>query len=807
MQTNNLNKNIAKANIQQQVQHILSQLTLTEKASLCSGKDFWHLEGIERLNVPSIMITDGPHGLRKQQGASDHLGLSASVKSTCFPTAVTLASSWDMDLIHQVGETLATEALHENVGTLLGPGMNIKRNPLCGRNFEYFSEDPFLTGRLATSFVNGVQSKGVGTSVKHFAVNNQEKNRMTIDTIVDERTMREIYLAGFEDVVKNAQPWTVMCAYNKVNGTFCSDHNLLLNEILREEWGFEGLVVTDWGAMNDRVKGLEAGLDLEMPGCAGINDRLIIKAIDDGSLDIAVLDRIAQRVLELILKSQQATQLTGRFKQDSHHQLAREAAAKSMVLLKNEHTQLPLSKTDSCAIIGDFAETPRYQGAGSSQVTPTKITNLITAVKTKLPAGSKLLTSKGYDSDSAKNAELIAKAVEVAKQVNNVVIMVGLPNSYESEAFDRDHLNLPKQHNDLVAAVAAVNENITVVLSNGSPVLMPWLNQVNAVLEGYLGGQASGEAIADLLFGDITPSGKLAETFPLSLADSASSANFPGLPKQVVYKEGLNVGYRHFDNQKTDVLFPFGFGLSYTEFAYSDCQVVSQDDYNVTVEVIITNTGSVPGSEIVQLYVEKLDSKIHRAQQELKAFKKVALAPQQSKTVTLKLDRRCFAFFSSQFKEWQVEAGEYRLNIAASSRDIRSTLSVKLTGDYVSNQLDEMARDVVMTNEQYVKLLGHAIPKAESLGIFHFNSTLEDIETKWVGRLVNKKIAENMSKQFGSEKPSEETLNMVKKAIMGMPLRSLVLLGGGKLDFRLIDAIVMMLNGQYFKLLKMKFGR
>jgi beta-glucosidase len=794
-----------RKSIQNEARELLSQLTLEEKASLCSGKDFWHLQGIERLDIPAVMVTDGPHGLRKQQGNTDHLGLSASVKNTCFPTAVTLASSWDVDLISTVGEYLATEALKENVSTLLGPGMNIKRHPLCGRNFEYFSEDPYLTGRLATYFVNGVQKHNVGTSVKHYAVNNQETNRMVIDTIIDERTLREIYLPGFEDVVKNAQPWTVMCAYNQVNGEFCSDHNRLLNEILREEWGFQGVVVTDWGATNDRVEGLKSGLDLEMPGCAGLNDMRIVEAIKEGRLSEVVLDRAAGRVLELIVKSKRAVASAESFDIDAHHEMARKAAGESMVLLKNDSNTLPIRASAKVAIFGQFANTPRYQGSGSSQVTPTMISSLKQAMNKKL--GIDVCFSAGYLESGGFDQELIDEAVDLAKNVDTAVVMVGLPNSYEAEAFDRTHMDLPQSHNALVEAICEVNSNVVVVLSNGSPVTMPWVNKVPAILESYLGGQASGDAICDILYGDVCPSGKLAETFPLSLDDCASNANFPGLPKQVVYKEALNVGYRHFDSNEIEVLFPFGHGLSYTSFKYSNIELVDQTDEVVTVSVDISNTGPVVGKEVAQLYIEKVDSQIDRSKRELKAFDKVELQPGESKKVTFTLDRRAFSFFSSSSKQWEVESGKYIILVGASSRDLRQQLNVEKTGDYKVAAIDALNRESVMDNQQFELLLGHAIPMPLTVTPFTMNSTLSDIKSKWVGRKVNQKVIDNMAGSFGPDKPTEAVLLMVEKAIQGMPLRSLVLLGGGKLKFEQIEFLLKLLNGQYFKALRQAFKK
>jgi len=593
---------------------LVAKMSLEEKVSLCSGKNFWFLQGIERLDVPSVMVTDGPHGLRKQASSPDHLGLGGSVQATCFPPACALASSWDIALLQEIGVALGEKAAHEEVALLLGPGLNIKRHPLCGRNFEYFSEDPMLSGELAGAMVRGVQSQGVGACLKHFAVNNQEQGRMVTDVIVDERTLREIYLRGFERAVKNSDPWSVMSAYNRVNGEYCSDSNFLLNTVLRDDWGFSGLVVTDWGATNDRVTGLAGGLDLEMPGSAGVNNDLLTQAVNDGQLPEEQLDVAAARVTALALHGarSKARLAEGRpsFSEESHHELARRAASESIVLLKNESI-LPWSSTEKdVAIIGEFAVKPRYQGAGSSQVNPTMLDSAFDAITEAL--GSYCHYAPGYDRRAGTHEEdapldegLLEEAEALASRSGKVVLMVGLPSHYESEGFDRAHLNLPLQHNELVRRVCAANPNTVVVLSNGAPVLMPWLDQAPALLECYLGGQAGGSALADVLFGEVNPCGKLAESFPLAQNDVASDADFPGEPRQVQYREGLYVGYRYFDSAQAEVLFPFGFGLSYTTFEYSNMRLDRTQlraDESVVVTVCITNTGSRGGKEIVQRF-------------------------------------------------------------------------------------------------------------------------------------------------------------------------------------------------------------
>lgn len=535
-----------------ELQKLISQMTLEEKAGLCSGLDFWNTKSIERLGIPSVMVTDGPHGLRKQQGDADHLGLNNSVPATCFPSAVGLASSWDRDLIFRVGEALGTECQVENVAVLLGPGNNIKRSPLNGRNFEYFSEDPFLASVMAASHVKGVQSQGVGTSLKHYAANNQEHRRMSVDAVIDERTLREIYLASFEGTVKQSQPWSVMCSYNQVNGEYASESYELLTKVLRDEWGFEGFVVSDWGAVNERVKALAAGLELEMPSSAGIGDAKIVAAVKSGELAMETLDLAVERMLAFIFKSVENRNPQAVFDADKHHQLAREVARESMVLLKNEGGILPLVKSGRIAVIGEFAKQPRYQGGGSSHVNPSRMDDAFVELQAVAGDAASFLYAQGYELESDDiNADLLREACDTAAKADAAVLFLGLPDRYESEGYDRSHLLLPASHKALIEAVAEVQSEIIVVLSNGAPVEMPWLHRAKAVLEGYLGGQAFGGAVADLLFGEVSPSGKLAETFPMKLSDNPSFLNFPGEGDTVEYKEGLFVGYRYYDKKKS----------------------------------------------------------------------------------------------------------------------------------------------------------------------------------------------------------------------------------------------------------------
>lgn len=662
------------------VEKLLSELTLEEKAALCSGADFWHSKSIERLQIPAVMVTDGPHGLRKQAEESDHLGLADSVKAICFPTASALACSFDTELARHIGEALGDECQAESVSTLLGPGVNMKRSPLCGRNFEYYSEDPYLTGKMAAAFVTGVQSKGIGTSVKHFAVNNQEYRRMSINAIADERTLREIYLAAFETIVKEAKPTTLMCSYNRINGTYACENDWLLNKVLREEWGFDGLVMTDWGAMNDRVKALKAGLDLEMPSSNGIRDREIVEAVQSGELSEEILNTSVRRVLKLIKHYYDNKKENASYDKEAHHALARKAAAESAVLLKNESI-LPLKPDIKAAFIGKFAQVPRYQGGGSSHINSYQVTSALEAVKEI----SQITYAQGYDTNEDKTDEtLLQEAVKAAREAEVAVIFAGLPDSFESEGYDRVHMDLPECQNYLIQEIAKVQKNLVVVLHNGSPVRMPWLSDVKGLISLYLGGQAVGGAAIDLLYGFVNPSGKLAESYPLSLKHNPSYLNFPGTEKEVVYNEGVFIGYRYYDTKDLEVLYPFGYGLSYTTFEYIDLRITPDsnlsDTDSITVTLKVKNTGKVFGKETVQLYVQDKASSVKRPDKELKGFVKTALAPGEEKDVSFTLDSRAFAYYSEALGDWYVETGNFTIMVGASSRDIRLYKDIFLTG-------------------------------------------------------------------------------------------------------------------------------
>jgi len=679
---------------------LLAELTLEEKASLCLGSDFWHTAAVERLGIPAIMVSDGPHGLRKQPEEGDHVAISGSVPATCFPTACALGSSWDPQLVQRVGEALGREARAQAVAVVLGPGINIKRSPLCGRNFEYLSEDPVLSGVLGAAMIHGVQSQGVGTSLKHYAVNNQETDRLRVSAEVDERTLREIYLAGFERAITQARPWTVMCAYNKVNGVHASQNAWLLTTILRNEWGFDGLVVSDWGAVHDRVAALAAGLDLEMPPNLGVSDAAIISAVRSGQLDEHVLDTAVARVLQLIDRATANTEPPPVLDLDAHHALARAAATECAVLVKNEDHLLPLRPTagDTIAVIGEFARTPRYQGAGSSQVTPTRVDIALDELRSAVPEGVEIAFAAGYGiNTSDHDEELAAEAVALAGGADVVVAFLGLPATDESEGFDRSHINLPANQTALLSRLADANPNLVVVLANGSVVrLADWEQHAKAVLECWLSGQAAGGAAADLLLGAANPSGRLAETLPLRLEDTPAYLNFPGEAGHVRYGEHIFVGYRGYDALDLQVSYPFGHGLSYTSFSYADLTTnltgSAQDgDLLVNVSCRVTNTGDRRGKEVVQLYVGDPEASVARPVRELKAFAKVDLDPSQTTVVDLPLTARDLSYWSTTLNDWALEGGEFELAVGASSRDLRLTTTIDIAAPPLPTRLEAMS--------------------------------------------------------------------------------------------------------------------
>lgn len=787
-------------------QDIISQLTLEEKAGLCSGFDFWHLEIVERLGIPSIMVSDGPHGLRKQQGKGDHLGLNESIPATCFPTAATVSSSWDRSLVRRMGEALGEEARSERVSVLLGPGTNIKRSPLCGRNFEYFSEDPYLAGEMAAAYINGVQSKGVGTSLKHFAVNNQETRRDISDSVLDERTLREIYLTPFERAVREAQPWTVMAAYNLLNGVYCAENKRLLDDILRKEWGFKGIVVTDWGAENDRVEGIKAGQNLEMPACDGINDAKLVQAVRSGALEESVLDESLDAILDLIYRAAKVLDENhGPYDKEAHHALAREIARESMVLLKNEDQILPVSAGEKIAVIGAMARSPRYQGAGSSKINPTQVDNAFDGL---LAEGISATYSPGYykNTDSV-DAGLIDLACRAAEKADKVLLFAGLTESYESEGYDRAHMRLPENQNELIRAVTRVNPNTAVILAGGSPVEMPWADDVKAILNSYLGGQASGSAVADLLTGKANPSGKLAETYPMQLEDTPCYGNYPGEGRTALYREGIYVGYRYYDKAQKEVRFPFGFGLSYTQFKYSALKLSSRemdDEKELKVTFKVKNTGDVDGAEVAQVYVSDAESTVYKAPQELKGFEKIFLRAGEEKQVTITLDRRAFAYYDVDLNDWNVEDGVYHIFVAASSRDVRLKGSVKVHPAHPAQIRDRSSvlpsyysgNVQNVSDAEFEQLIGRSIPpKALPEGtVFDINSTLADADnTRW-GRKINQVIA-----AVAPRIPADGLVgssDMLESIVKEMPVRKIMMMTSGLVNEEMCGDILQILNDQ-----------
>jgi beta-glucosidase len=728
----------------------LSELTLEEKASLCLGSDFWHTAAVERLGIPRIMVSDGPHGLRTQLEQGDHVGLLESAPATCFPTASGLASSWNPQLFRTIGEALGREAKKLGVSVVLGPGINMMRSPLCGRNFEYASEDPWLAGELATAMVQGTQSEGVGTSLKHYAANNQEDDRLRVSAEVDERSLREVYLPAFERVVKSAQPWTIMCAYNKLNGTYCSEHHWLLTEILRQEWGFEGLVVSDWGAVHDRVAALRGGLDLEMPPNLGVSDAAVVAAVRDGSLDESILDESVSRVLHLVDRSQPALAEGASFDPDDHHALARRAAHESAVLLKNTGNVLPLQPEpgSTVAVIGEFARTPRFQGAGSSQVNPTKVDVALDELQSALAGQAEVRFAAGFGIGTTDlDDQLLQEAVAAARSADHVLVFLGLPGEDESEGFDRTHIDLPTNQVALVHALAEVHNRLIVVLANGGVVrVSPWENKVAAILECWLSGQAAGGAAVDLLLGVVNPSGKLAETIPIRLQDNSSYLNFPGEEGIVRYGEGIFIGYRAYDKLIQPVSYPFGFGLSYTSFRIEDVDVsiagsVAGGDLAVTVRASVTNAGQRAGAEVVQVYVGDTEASVARPLRELKGFVKVHVEPGETQQVSCRLDERAFAFWSTRFQQWVVESGEFMIAVGSSSRDLVATEMITLDAPRLSLPLgpdstlhewleDERGRELLrkrdmrlLQDPELIKVIGtmpmHTLAAFQGMALSH----------------------------------------------------------------------------------------
>ena len=788
----------------EEAQKLVAQMTLEEKTSLCSGKNFWYLKGIKRLGLPEIMVTDGPHGLRKQESGAENLGLNASVPSTCFPTAAASACSFDRALLQEIGKAIAEECREENVAVLLGPGVNIKRSPLCGRNFEYFSEDPLLSGEMAAAFIDGVQSQEVGVSLKHFAANNQETRRMTVESVLDERTFREIYLKGFEIAIKKSHPWTVMCSYNRLFGEFASQSKYLLSDILRKEWGFENLVVSDWGAVVDRVKAVQAGLDVEMPHQDDAHDRELIQAVKSGVLPIENLDQAATNVVALILKSQRRQAF--QYSQEAHHALARSAAAQSAVLLKNEGGLLPAKPGTSSAAIGAFAKNARYQGAGSSKILPYRLDNALDELKA---LGVDAEYAAGYPLDSDETDEvLLQEARRVAAGKEIVYVFAGLPDRYESEGFDRDNMRMPQNHTRLIEAVSEVNKNVAVILMGGAPMELPWAEKVPTILLVYLGGQAAGGACADVLLGRVNPSGKLAETWPFRLEDNPSYGSFPGSSMTVEYREGVFVGYRYYDSATKAVRYPFGFGLSYTKFEYSGLKLSQKklgENEVLEISCTVKNAGKVSGKEVVQLYIAAPQSGVFKAAQELKGFDKIALEPGAAKKVVFTLPVKELAFYNVQIPGWQVESGRYEVRIGASSRDIRLTDTFEITARQIQPVPEmrkstpayfDLSKGIHIPDKEFEALLGRPLPprEREKRAPHTVSSTFTDIQNKWLGRQLLKIVHKQLD---AMSKDNEDLKVMGQRMIMDMPLRLMAQMGGNMTTTQLYG-LVDLLNGRLF---------
>ncbi|WP_062318600.1 glycoside hydrolase family 3 C-terminal domain-containing protein [Demequina maris] len=770
---------------------IVSTLSTDDKIRLVSGKDAWTTEPVDEHGVPSILVTDGPHGVRKQVSADDHIGINDAVPATCFPTAVTLGSTWDPDLVEEVGAALGRESRANDVSVLLGPGLNIKRHPAGGRNFEYFSEDPFLSGKMAAAMVRGIQSQGVGACLKHYAANNQEFFRMSVDTVVDNRTLRELYLTGFEIAVKESQPWTVMCSYNKVNGEHADISRDLLTDILRDEWGFDGLVMSDWFAVSDRALAICAGLDLEMPGSSGAWDAEVKAAHASGLLTTAELDLAATRVVDLALRAQNDTG-SSQVDPAAHHELARRAAAAGTVLLTNNGI-LPLERTGSIAVVGSFAKKPRYQGAGSSLVTPTQVDTFIDALRAAVGDAATVHYAQGYDVATGETEEaLLTEVREAARKADVVIVLAGLPDSYESEGFDRDHLRLPDGHIATIAAAAEANDRTVVALLNGAPIEMPWADGPAAIVEAYLGGQAGGAALADVILGDVAPGGRLAESFPVSASDVPADRDFARHPKQVQYREGLYVGYRFHDSAGVPARFPFGHGLTYTAFEQSGLTVrKTKEGYSVTVTV--TNAGPRAGSEVVQVYVRDPESIAYRPEKELKGFAKVHLEPGTSQKVTVRLDRRAFAVWDIRAQEWRVEPGAFEILVGASSTDIRARRTVTVAeGEAVFPSHGPSA--FVATDDEFRTMLGADIPEVPSVLPYHRDSTTEDLHETATGRAIAAIMTQEAGKQFDWEHADATTKRMFDANVRTAPLRQIAMESQSKLTLASLDRLIKLLN-------------
>lgn len=784
-----------------EIHALIRKMTIEEKAAILGGKTVWQTRENERLSIPSIFLSDGPHGLRKQAGAGDHLGLNASLEATCFPTAATIANSWDEKLGEELGEALGEEAASMDVDVLLGPGLNIKRSPLCGRNFEYFSEDPYLSGKMAAAYIRGIQRMGVAACPKHFAVNSQELRRMAMDAVVDERTLREIYLTGFEIAVKEGKSKAIMSSYNRVNGTYANENKHLLTDILRNEWGFDGMVVSDWGGNNDAVKAVEAGANLEMPNCGYGSAREIVKAVKDGTLSESVLD---ERVCELVkvIMDLKEHKNTGRnekhsgFNREEHHRLAKRAAAESMVLLKNEASILPLDRNNKLAIIGDFAFAPRYQGAGSSMVNPTKVEAVAGIARDyKLNI---LGMTRGYKRDGDVDEAEKKAALDLAEKADIVIFCFGLNEISESEGLDRTHMRIPQNQIELLQDISRVNENVVGILSAGSAMEMPWQSCCKAILNGYLNGQAGASATLDILTGAVNPSGRLAETYPIAYEHTPSFRYYPSSERTSEYRESIFVGYRYYDTSKVRVQYPFGFGLSYTEFTYSGLKV---DDSGA--ELTVSNTGDRDGAEVVQMYVGLPNAIVFRPEKELKGFAKVFLKAGESRKVKIPFDDKTFRYWNVKTESWEVETGTYNVMIGSSVADIRLVGTIERTGSNIGMPYNPALLPYYYTglvqkisDEEYETLLGHKIPSGEWSGQIGVNDAICQMyyAKSRLARFVYKVLTDKKKK---SEQTGKPDLNVL--FIYNMPLRAIAKMTNGMVGMDMVHGIVQIVNGEFFR--------
>ncbi len=777
---------------------LIRQMTLEEKCYLLSGKDFWQTRSVERLGVPSMTLSDGPHGIRKQAGEGDQLGLNPSLPATCFPTAATVANSWDPALGEEIGAHLGEEAASQGVGVILGPGLNVKRSPLCGRNFEYFSEDPFLAGKMAASYIRGIQKNGVAACPKHFAANSQELRRMASDSVMDERTLREIYLTGFEIAVKEGKAKSIMSSYNRVNGTYANENKHLLQEILRDEWGFDGFVVSDWGGSNDHTAGVTAGSHLEMPTTGGDSDLELVEAVKSGRLSQELLDRRVDELLDVILPVTAAVKpLEGKsFDIDAHHNLAARASEQSIVLLKNERNILPLNKGTRVAVIGEFAQKARYQGAGSSVVNPTRLDNAMDVIQNfDLDVAG---FEPGYPRSGSSDPAMQAKAVELAKQADVVLLYIGLDEISESEGLDRSHMKLPQSQVDLIEAVAAANPNVVAVMSAGSAVEMPWLPKVKALVHGYLCGQAGASSVLKVIMGQVNPSGRLAESCPVRYEDVSSAPYFPSKERNAEYREGLFVGYRYYETANVPVLFPFGFGLSYTTFEYSDLSVTGKE-----ATFTLKNTGGMDGAEVAQLYVSKPDGDVFRPAKELKGFAKVFLKAGESKKVTIPLDDKAFRYFNVDTNQFEVEGGAWTVMIGASVADIKLSGTVEVQGTGAKSPYDKQkfakyfSGDIkAVSDGEFEALLGRPIPDGHWSGMLDMNDALCQMyyAKGAAGRLAYKILTHFINKSIEKGQPN---LNLLFN--YNMPFRAIAKMTGGICTMEMAEGILTIVNGHFFK--------